>query len=438
MIDSPSSIADRPPADRRRFGALTLALSVAAALAVGAAAMYLATRSSATPASTTAAHADGEADHEALPPGIVEIPAAAQENAGVTVTPVSPTTVPVTVEATGVVAADESRLTHVRPLARGVVEKVLVTLGSRVTAGQPLIVLDNIELGELIGTYLSARAAVRQSLTDLEVRQRALERARALITLEGISQQVLDQRDAEWKNADAAVASQRANLARVEEQIHRFGLTDADLEKLKPEDASAGHRVASHSTLRAPFAGVVTKYDVAVGESVGPDSELLTVADLSTVWVLADVYEKDLARLRQADDVRITLEAYPDRTFTGRLTYISDMIDPKTRAAKVRVVVLNQDQALKLEMFARCAVPTKEQREGLAVSVDAVQQIDNQPVVFLKRSDTRFERRNVRLGASTDTLVEILDGLSAGDTIVTAGSFYLKTALLRERIGDEH
>lgn len=417
----------------RRFSGLVLGLAVSAALVLGATVALVFNRDAADKASETR---PAEAKTDA-PSGTVEVPLAAQRNAGIQVAQVRADTLPATIEATGVVAADESRVAHVRSLARGVVERVHVSLGSRVTSGQPLLELDNIELGELIGRYLSERAGLQQTETDLDVRRRSLDRASELIKIEAISRQELDQREAEVKNAEAGVASQRAKLSQVEEQIHRFGLTDTELAKLTPTDTKSGHREASHSTTRSPFAGVITRYDVAVGEAVDPQSELLTVADMSTVWVLADVYEKDLARLGGTDNVRIAVEAYPGRTFAGRLTHISDVIDPRTRAAKVRVVVPNADSALKLEMFVRATIPTKEQKQGLLVPGASVQYIDNQPVVFVRESETRFARRSVRLGATAGDVVEVLDGVKAGEAVVSVGSFYLKTALLRERIGGE-
>lgn len=289
-----------------------------------------------------------------------------------------------------------------------------------------------------MGEYLAERAALRQAETDLDVRRGYFKRAQELIKLEAIAQQTLELRQAEHRNAEAAVASQRARVSKVEEQLYRFGLTDPDLEKLTPEEGPSAHRAASHNVLRAPFAGIITAYDVAPGELVEPDRELLTLTDLSTVWVLADVYEKDLGRIRPNTEVTITVDAYSNREFTGRLTYISDMIDPRTRTAKVRCVVSNADGALKLEMFARIEVPTTEARRVLTVPVDAVQRIDNQPVVFVQQSAERFARRDVELGATAAGRVEIRSGLEAGEPIVAVGSFYLKTALLRERIGDEH
>lgn len=385
------------------------------------------------PLRAPAAQSDGPMK---LPAGVVEISSDAQRNAGVRVWPVTAAIVPATVDATGVVSPEESKVAHIRPLARGVVENVAVSLGSRVEKGQPLITLDNIALGELIGEYLAEKAAVQQAETDLEVRRQMLTRGEALVKLEAIAQQEVDVRRAEFQNAQAAVTSQRAKMAKVEEQIHRFGLSDSDIATLTPEEGRSGHRVASHNVLRAPFTGIITKYDVASGETVEPERELFTLSNLSTVWVLADVYEKDLGQIQKDSDVTIHIDTYPDRTFTGRLTYISDVIDPKTRTAKVRCIVPNPDGALKLDMFAKVSIPSRERRQGIVIPQAAVQQIENQPVVFVRQSDTRFERRNVQLGTTSGGTVEVVSGLNPGERIVGDGSFYFKTALLRERIGE--
>ena len=426
MNEQPST-ADRGAASHM----LTLALTLVLGIAVGAAALWLFTdRPAAEP--TTEEHVNK------LPAGVVEVPEAAQKNASVEVNKVATTRLPGTLEVTGIVTADESRVAHVRPLAKGVVEKISVSLGSRVTAGQPLLMYDNIELGQLVGDFLTEQSALRQTQTDREVKRTGLARAEALIKIEAIAQQELDLRRAEFRNSEAAVASAEARVSRVEEQLHRFGLTDQDLRALRPDANEAPHRAASHSTLRAPFAGVITKFDVAVGEVVESEKELFTVADISTVWVLADVYEKDIAKITTNGSVTVTVDAYPDRTFTGRITHVSDLIDPATRAAKVRCVVDNRDGALKLDMFAKITLGTVDERQAITVPADAVQQVDNQAVVFVRQSDTRFERKNVQIGRRTGDLVEILSGLADGELVVGKGSFYLKTALLRERIGDEH
>ena len=417
----------------RRFGAFALAVVLAIGLAAGFGLQYFR-------GAGTADEAPAEAEEHAgdLPEGVVEVPETAQRNAGLETLTVARRTLPAAIEVTGVVAPDEARVGHVRPLARGVVEDIAVTLGARVKQGQTLVTYDNIELGELVGNYLSEVAAQRQTEADLEVKQTALKRAEDLVKLEAIAQQTLEQRRSEFKNAQAAVDSQRARVAKVEEQIHRFGVSEAELDKLTPGQGESGHRTSSHSVLRAPFSGVVTKFDVARGELVEPDRELMTISDLSTVWVLADVYEKDLAKVRSNSDVTIRVDAYPGRLFSGRLTYISDIIDPQTRTAKVRCVVSNPDGALKLDMFAKVAVATTDSRDAIVIPATAVQQIDGQSVVFIQQTPERFVRRDIELGVSAGDVVEVTSGLQGGEVIAGAGSFYLKTAALQDRIGDEH
>ena len=214
-------------------------------------------------------------------------------------------------------------------------------------------------------------------------------------------------------------------------------MSDNDLASLTPQEGANGHRTASHGILRASLGGVVTKFEVAVGELVEPDRELMTISDISTVWVLADVYEKDLAKIKVDTDVNIRVDSYPDRVFVGRLTYIADTIDPQSRTVKVRCVVPNRDGALKLDMFAKVSVPTTDSHKTLLVPASAIQQIESQSVVFVRQSPSRFERRFVEVGVSAGDVVEIKSGIRDGEIVVGAGSFYLKTALLRERIGGE-
>jgi cobalt-zinc-cadmium efflux system membrane fusion protein len=430
MTDSENARLEPPR--QRRYSGVALAAVLIAGL-VGGALLMRGMRGTG-PADRPAVEVP---KNPAPPSGAIEITEVAQRNAGVQIAPAETAVLPTTIEVTGAVAPDERQLAHIRPIARGLIEDVTVSLGSRVQAGEPLLTLDNIELGELIGTYLSEKAALQQTQTDLEVRRQSLDRAEELIKLEAIAQQTLDLRRAEFRNAEAAVTSQRARVSKVEEQIHRFGLSDPDLAKLTPEEGQSGHRTSSHNALRAPISGVITKYDVAKGEVVQPDHELFTIANLASVWVLADVYEKDLGKIQRDADVSVRVEAYPERVFPGKLTYVSDLIDPKTRTAKVRCVVANADSVLKLDMFARISIPTRDRRSAVLVPAAAVQQVAGQSVVFVRQSPTQFVRRDVRLGGSAGDRIEVLSGLRAGEPIVGAGSFYFKTALLRGQIGEQ-
>ncbi len=384
-------------------------------------------------------HAEDEAE------GPLEIPVDAQRNAGMRVVTVDHRELPVPMTVTGFVAPDTSRVVRLRPLADGVVNRVDVQEGDRVRAGQVLVEYDNVALGDHIGEYRSAIASRSQAEADLDVLRRSFERAEQLIALEAIAQQTVDLRRSEFEQAQARLVSAQAEISRIEERIHRFGLTDDDLLELAPgndpeelRNAAERHREMSLNVLRAPFDGVVTEYSVAMGDLITPERELMTITDISTVWVLADVYEPDLGRLPANAEVAIRVDAYPDRQFMGRLTYVSDTIEAATRAAHVRLVVENADATLKIGMFAEATIPTNESVSALAAPIDAVQTIDGQTVVFAQIGPTTFERRDVALGSGADGFVEVLEGVASGESIVSNGSFYLKTAVLHERIGHSH
>ncbi len=341
-----------------------------------------------------------------------------------------------TIQATGTVGPNETRVAHIRPLANGRIERVLVNIGDHVQAGQALVEYDNIALGELAGQYVAGVAALEKAKADSQVAERALERARNLVSAGALAQAELDRRAAEYNNSRAAISTQQAEIAIADEKLHRFGLSDADIKKLEAAD-SGYHREASHSVVRAPFAGVVIRYNVSPGEVVDSTSDLMTIADLSTVWIQADVYEKDIARVRAGQQARVAVDSYPGEVFTGTVSYISDFLDPKTRTSRVRCEAANRDGRLKLDMFASIQLPTPETRTAVMVPAEAIQRFDNEAAVFVPVSEGAYRRTKVRLGTESDGWVEILAGLKEGETVVTRGSFYLKSAMLRELIGGE-
>lgn len=373
---------------------------------------------------------------EAADPNIVELSPESQRNAGLTVEEVDERILRVFVRTTGIVSPDLTRVAHIFPLARAIVERVYVQPGDTVKEGQPLVLYDNIELGQLIGEYLSLRGGLGRFQAQEQVAEKSFERARALLEIQAIAQREFEVRQAEFEQAKAGVQSQRAEIARVEEQIHRFGLSDADIANLGRTE-HGNHRTASHNVLKAPRSGIITMFEVSQGEVVDKDKELMTVVDTSVVWVLADVYEKDLAVVRAGGEAQITVASYPAEQFSGQISYVSAFLDPASRTAKVRCVVPNRDGRLKLEMFADVVIPAAATRRALAVAEEAVQEMDGGSVVFLQRDAEHYEKRVVRTGERAEGMVEVLQGVKAGEKVVTRGSFYLKSALLREQIGGE-
>ncbi|MBI4464727.1 MAG: efflux RND transporter periplasmic adaptor subunit [Acidobacteria bacterium] len=367
---------------------------------------------------------------------VIELSPEAQSNAKLKIVEVQELPLERTLPATGVIAADPNRLAHLRPLARGVAEQVLVQLGDRVEKGASLLNYDNIELGELIGNYLTLQAEIEQEEARVEVAQQYLERAEALLQAEAIARKDYELRAAEYKQALAMTASKRAALTQVEEKIHRLGLTDADLQKLG-ESEPGTHRTSSHNILRTPFAGVITKFDVAPGEILEPEREIFTVADTSVVWALADIYEKDLGQIEVGQSCRVRVPAYPDRIFTGEITYLSDVLHPDSRTSKLRCVVDNRDGRLKLGMFATLEIPLPLQRHAIMLPDSAAQVVDGRSVVFVVKDDTHFEKRNVELGERFGDWLEVRAGVHPSEKVVSEGTFYLKSAFLRGQISGE-
>jgi cobalt-zinc-cadmium efflux system membrane fusion protein len=342
------------------------------------------------------------------------------------------------VTATGIVSPDQTRYAHITPLGRGIVDTVHVNLGDRVRQGQALVSYDNIELGDLIGEYMNLRAGLEKLEAEREVAGKILERSRSLLEVDAIARQEFEVREAQHQQAAASVRSQEAEIARVEEKLHRFGLTDQDIAELKTAPHESPHRTASHNVLPAPFSGIIVKYDVSPGELVDRDKALFTLVDTSNVWVLADLYEKDIGRVSAGRKCFVSVASYPGEVFRGEVAYVGDFLDPASRTAKVRCVVANSDGRLKLEMFADVRIPVEEEREALTVASTAIQDAAGQQVVFVKTGEETFQRRAVEIGERGEEWAEVLRGLEGGETVVAKGSFYLKSTLLREQIGDEH
>jgi cobalt-zinc-cadmium efflux system membrane fusion protein len=366
---------------------------------------------------------------------VVEITPESQKEVGIDVEPAALRNLQDTLFATGIVSEDPVRVAHIRPLARGVIEKAYVRLGDRIAAGDALVEYDNIELGLAIGEYQSAQAELQRSLTDLEVKKTILERGKEMLKVGAIARTAYDLREAEYKDAEAKTAGARAIVAKIADQIRRFGWTNQDLADL-PAKQGTGNSI-SHSVLKAPFAGIITAFHASVGEVVEPSAELLAITDMSSLWVLADVFEKDLSHIRAGKSVKVRVASYPDRTFQGKITYVSDAIEPKTRTAKVRCVVENKGGLLKLEMFATVEIPVDRSHSVLAVPDSAIQQIEGKPVVFVRNSEKEFQRREVQTGIASGGYTEIRAGLKAGEVVASRGSFVVKTAFLRSLIGDD-
>jgi membrane fusion protein, heavy metal efflux system len=355
---------------------------------------------------------------------IIEMSKAAQAQAGVAAGPAAVEHLAESLNVTGTVQPVDSRVAHVRPLARGRIEDILVRVGDRVRQGQTLARFDNLEAGEVVSQYRTAQAELRKLQVVRQAATRQKERNGRLSEMGAVARKEFEASQAEEQAADEAIRAQQSVVAGLAARLRRFG-TDPDRE---------GPPVAS---IDAPIAGIVIGVATAPGEVIEAGADLFTIADASTVWVQAEVYEKDLGLIRTGQTAVVQIDTYADRQFPAKVAYIGDVVDPKTRTVKVRCEVANGAALLKLDMFATIKLPTITGREAVAVPESALQQFNGGPIVFVRRSEETFDARPVTLGIRARGLAELASGVAAGEMVVTEGSFHLKSVLLERQIAKE-
>jgi len=356
--------------------------------------------------------------------GVVELTPEAAARAGIGTARAERRPLAAQLETTGHVGFDETRQAHVSPRVAGRVESVPARLGDSVRPGQVLARIDSIELGQAKAAYLQARA-------QAELAQESHERESSLFAERIASEQ-------EMLTARAAFREAQAALRAAEETLHLYGLSQAEVDGLHYEDPRA-----SVVEIRAPFAGRVIEKHATLGELVTPEETLFLLADLSRVWIWIDVFERDLAQVHLGDGVEVWADAFPDETFRGEVTYLSDQVDTNSRTVRARLDVANPGGELRPGMFARVLVTDPHAAGGggagvVAVPEAAVQRDGDLAVVFVPVGENRFERREVRLGRRAGGWAEVLAGLAEGDEVVTGGAFILKSEAAKEELGGGH
>jgi cobalt-zinc-cadmium efflux system membrane fusion protein len=360
------------------------------------------------------------------PEDVVELTPEAQRRIGIVVTPVRESLLAVPLRVTGSVQPIDSRMGHVRPLARGRVQQVLVRMGDRVSTDQGLALFDNMEAGELATEQAGARGELARLRVQLANVTRQAERSRKLGDIGAVPQKEVEASLSEQQQLEESVRSQESKIAGMDARLQRYGLS-----------ATTPREPSSVTTVRAPFDGVVTHIAAAPGDVVDPSSELFTIADITRVYVQAQVYEKDLGHVRLGQTATITVDAYPAEHFVGSVAAIGDTVDTQTRTVAVRCDVSNSKGLLKLDMFATVDLSTDSNQPALVVPTEAIQTLDRKTVVFVRSTASRFAVRPVETGRSSGTLTEVLHGLKPGESVVTSGAFQVKSSRLAKELGEK-
>src|SRR5215211_1300817 len=378
---------------------------------------------------------------------------------------------------TGTIEANEQQTQNITPLVAGKIERVFVKLGDRVRAGTPLATVSSPQIAELHAklheaqTHLQIaernyqrvqrsenRVAVLQAKAKLDEAQATLTRTKRLIELgAGAGKDLIAAETAynsakaefdfqsnillskEVQEARAEVETTRADIAHIKDQMRAYGASNAEIETEERNQNTA------LIMLRAPSAGTISERAVNPGSGFEAGKPLFTIANLSGVWVIANVPEGSVKNLHVGTPAEVRSSALGNETLAGHVSYISPQLDETTRTAHVRIDVPNPGEVLRVGMFAEVGFQTSVAGTGeaagdeLVIPSDAVQSVGDRTIVFMPK-DTEpghFLVRDVQLGPEADGYRKVLSGLALNDRVVTKGSFTLKTRLLRSELEEE-
>lgn len=405
---------------RLNLGPTAAVLIVVSVLAIGAGGTYLIMRSAGSPEAMPGVPADaGSAPAPPVPatsPGpdvVVTLTPDAVQRAGIEVSEVTTVAGTGYLRLPGVVEPNAYRQVVVTPLVGGRVIRVTAQLGDRVRRGQALAEVYSPELAEARTKYTAAKAT-------LDAHERELQRTQKLVEIGAASRQELERIHAEHAAQTAEVESTRARL---------------QLLGAAPTGPAANQRDGATITVVAPIDGVVTERLANPGLNVDPTSSLFSVVDLSSVWIVADVFEQDLGRVRVGAPATVTTAAFPALSLGGRVSYIDPQLNASTRTAKARVEVANRRGELRLGMYMDVAIETGHGAASVSVPKAAIQNVADRQVVYVTvpGESAKFIEREIRLGSSSDDTVEVVSGLNVGDRVVSKGSFFIRAEA--ERLG---
>lgn len=380
----------------------------------------------------------GEKDHHT---DEVKLSADAIQRYGIKVEPAARHVLTPTLLAPARVSFNTEAMAHVGSPLRGRVVELKVRLGDAVKKGDALLVIESPELGQAQSDYLQKRSAVVTAGPAVDLARSAYDRAKALYDKsQGIALTEVQKREADYRATQAALMAAQTAATGAENTLHLLGMDQKAVETL-----AASGEVAPRFVITAPIAGQVLEREVTLGELVSPDKEaLLVLANMETLWVLADVPEARLAEIAVGAKVRVTVGTGEGTAFAGAVAFISPAVDPSTRSAQVRIEVQDGHLALRPGMFARVEIESRsasgETAEPvLAVPDEAVQTVEGGPAVFVPvpGEENTFVKRAVKVGRAVGGMVPVRAGLKEGESVVVAGSFILKAELGKGSAGEE-
>lgn len=331
-------------------------------------------------------------------------------------------------------------MAHVGSAVRGRAVEIKARVGDQLKKGDPLLIIESSELGEAQSDYLQKRTAVSVAASAVEPAKDALERAKKLYEQnQGISLGEVQKRQADYKAAQGALQTAQSAATAAENKLHLLGMDQPSVDAL-----AKSTEINPKFAIRAPLDGQVIEREITLGELVSPEKDaLLILANVSTLWVIAEVSENRLRDVSIGSSARVHVTAVSATPVQGKVSFIAPTLDPNTRTAQVRIELPNAQGTLKPGMFATAEIrANRKAGDEIALTVpdEAVQTVEGAPAVFVpvEGEPNTFVPRAVTVGESVGGMSPVLSGLKEGEPVVISGSFILKAELGKSEAAHEH
>ncbi|HHT9152726.1 MAG TPA: efflux RND transporter periplasmic adaptor subunit [Candidatus Hypogeohydataceae bacterium YC40] len=308
-----------------------------------------------------------------------------------------------------------TRMTYIYSPIGGRTVEIKAKLGDKVCKEAHMVTIESVELGQAQAAFVNSRAA-------LTLAQQAYDRVKNLYEHGAIAKK-------SYQEAYNDLIKKKAKFEVARATLFTLGMDDSEVAELMKEDAKLTGRVS----IESPISGTVVEQKTLLGMYIKPNDLLYTVADLSTLWVLGNVFEKDLSFLKLGKNVAVETLSYPGEFFPGKISYISDVIDPTTRTIKIRCEIDNTSGKLKPEMFVKINTLPDEGDMVLTVSSKALLTEGDKRIVIVEEGTGKYSKREVMVSSEREGVVQILSGLKPGERVVTEGNILLQAELAKSK-----
>jgi membrane fusion protein, heavy metal efflux system len=319
------------------------------------------------------------------------------------------------------VITNQDKEAQIGSLVQGRVKNVLVKAGDHVKQGQILMNIESLEIGVIKADFLKAKAGHDYYKANYE-RQKTLNEQNIG------SQKSLLEAKSEYEKALAELKSE-------DKKIHAIGLSDEEI--LDSKNNSENEHLGGSLSIKSPIDGIITERNVVIGQLVDGSTTAFRIINTSSVWVDGQIIEKDLQKIKENATAYFKISSLPGETFGGKIIFIGQVIDEKTRKVTIRADFNNPGNKLKPQMFGDLQIPAGNNPNSIILPGESIIKINNADFVFVQKNDTTFEKRKVTVYNAGDGICSISEGLNAGEKVVIKGAFYLKSELLKSELGEE-